>query len=495
MFYPKEPPLRAVEAAIETFDHFVKNDKLTRSTLLTFMEPDLEVIYEEYKTTTYMFDAVTEAYGTTSNTYIQLLIEKYNGNPIPDKIQVSTVLSSLLDSWDPVVISINVSSQDLTMKILPMLLELEAERRVKKKKNESHFVTPTSTFNTGSTSSNAPDVFKPNSFSNTLNALKPRDQNFKNRGRKFQRGNGCFNKKLLGNCYTCGKPGHHRNNCPQNKDGNIKQFKKGPGDIVCVVSESLLADCDSQSWWVDSVSSRHVAKTRKNFVEMRDVKASDHKLSMGNNMYCDVLGVGTVKILLPGQNNLILTDVLYVPNMRRNLLYVPRMDEKGFELRFRSSKVSIGKHGCILVWGVKVDGLYRLNTFDVSGSSFVMLSHYVDDILLPGNNLDKIIEAKDWLRSQFKMKDMGEASYVLDFAGDPNDRKSTIGYVFLLGGVATSWLSKKQVDEAILIYDYDNAAVETIKDEETGPKDPLTKAIATENFKRHVASMGLYLEN
>ncbi|KAK3015659.1 hypothetical protein RJ639_006333 [Escallonia herrerae] len=367
--YPKEPPLRAGEAAREAFDRFVENDKLARSTLLTFMEPDLEVIYEEYKTAKEMFDAITEAYGTASNTYIQLQFEKYNGivmkegenvvdhvnkllvmakelaalgNPIPDKMQVSTVLSSLPDSWDPVVISINVSGQDLSMKNLPMLLGLEAERRVKKKKNESHFVASASTFNTGSTSSNAPDVFKPNSFSNTPNALKPRGHNFKNRGRKFQKGNGCFNKKQSGNCYTCGKPGHHRNNCPQNKDGNNKQFKKGPRDIVCVVSESLLADYDSWSWWVDSASSCHVAKTRENNVEMKDVKSGDHKVYMGNNTYSEVLGVTTVKIPLPGQNNLILTDVLYAPNMRRNLLSVPRMDEKGFDLHFRSSKHSFG---------------------------------------------------------------------------------------------------------------------------------------------------------
>ncbi len=31
-----------------------------------------------------------------------------------------------------------------------------------------------------------------------------------------------------------------------------------------------------------------------------------------------------------------------------------------------------------------------------------------------------------------------------DFAGDTDDRKSTNGYVFLFGGTAVSWLSKKQ---------------------------------------------------
>ena len=31
-----------------------------------------------------------------------------------------------------------------------------------------------------------------------------------------------------------------------------------------------------------------------------------------------------------------------------------------------------------------------------------------------------------------------------DFAGDVDDRKSTSGHVFLFGGTAVSWLSKKQ---------------------------------------------------
>ncbi|KAK3041384.1 hypothetical protein RJ639_001582 [Escallonia herrerae] len=217
--YPKKPPLRAEEAARKAFDHFVENNKLARSTLLTFMEPDLEVIYEEYKTPKEMFDAVTEAYGTASNTYIQLLIEKYNGIVMKEGGSVVNHVNKLL------VIAKELATLGKTV------LKIKMEK--------------------------------------------------------------------------------------------ISSLKKDPRDIVCVVSESLLADCDTRSWWVDSASSRHVAKTKENFVEMRDVNAGDHKLYMGNNTYCDVLGVGTVKILLPGQNNLILTDVLYAPNMKGNLLSVP----------------------------------------------------------------------------------------------------------------------------------------------------------------------------
>ena len=43
----------------------------------------------------------------------------------------------------------------------------------------------------------------------------------------------------------------------------------------------------------------------------------------------------------------------------------------------------------------------------------VFLVLYVDDILLIGNNVKKLSDVKNWLSTQFQMKDLGEASYVL----------------------------------------------------------------------------------
>ena len=49
----------------------------------------------------------------------------------------------------------------------------------------------------------------------------------------------------------------------------------------------------------------------------------------------------------------------------------------------------------------------------VIGSNFVLLSLYVDDILIASNDKVTLVEVKAWLSSKFDMKDMGEASYVL----------------------------------------------------------------------------------
>ena len=49
----------------------------------------------------------------------------------------------------------------------------------------------------------------------------------------------------------------------------------------------------------------------------------------------------------------------------------------------------------------------------VSGRKYIFLVLYVDDIFLATNNTDLLIEIKQLLFSNFDMKDLGEASYVL----------------------------------------------------------------------------------
>jgi hypothetical protein len=48
-----------------------------------------------------------------------------------------------------------------------------------------------------------------------------------------------------------------------------------------------------------------------------------------------------------------------------------------------------------------------------SNNSFIIFPLYVDDILIDGNNKEMIDTTKMWLSSNFKIKDMGEANYIL----------------------------------------------------------------------------------
>ncbi|KAL0455296.1 UNVERIFIED_CONTAM: Retrovirus-related Pol polyprotein from transposon RE1 [Sesamum latifolium] len=90
----------------------------------------------------------------------------------------------------------------------------------------------------------------------------------------------------------------------------------------------------------------------------------------------------------------------------------------------------------------------------ISGSTAAYPVLYVDDILLIGNDVKVLGDIKAWLFTQFSMKDMDEASYILgikicyidtSFQSDDDDAKSQLRFVFMLNSGVVAWKSSKQV--------------------------------------------------
>eukprot|EP00253_Pinus_taeda_P010546 PITA_10546 len=108
------------------------------------------------------------------------------------------------------------------------------------------------------------------------------------------------------------------------------------------------------------------------------------------------------------------------------------------------------------------------------GKSLIILVLYVDDLILAGSDPNLINHVKSSLKNKFDMIDLGHLHYFLglqvlqskevqfgihysakaspllvgftdsDWAGDPDDRNSTAGYVFTLGSGPITWACKKQ---------------------------------------------------
>ena len=75
-------------------------------------------------------------------------------------------------------------------------------------------------------------------------------------------------------------------------------------------------------------------------------------------------------------------------------------------------------------WNIKFDDTIKSYGFEqnvdepcvykfIKDNIVVFLVLYVDDILLIGNNKEKLTEVKNWLAERFQMKDLGVACYVL----------------------------------------------------------------------------------
>eukprot|EP00253_Pinus_taeda_P002122 PITA_02122 len=99
------------------------------------------------------------------------------------------------------------------------------------------------------------------------------------------------------------------------------------------------------------------------------------------------------------------------------------------------------------------------------GKSLIILVLYVDDLILTGSDPNLINHVKSNLKRKFEMTDLGYLHYFLglqvlqskeeasplvvgftdsDWPGDPDDWKSTVGYVFTIGLGPITWACKKQ---------------------------------------------------
>ena len=67
----------------------------------------------------------------------------------------------------------------------------------------------------------------------------------------------------------------------------------------------------------------------------------------------------------------------------------------------------------ITSFGFKENTVDRCIYLKVSGSKFIFLILYVDDILLTTNDLGLLSKTKKFLSNNFEMKDMGEVGYVI----------------------------------------------------------------------------------
>ena len=87
-------------------------------------------------------------------------------------------------------------------------------------------------------------------------------------------------------------------------------------------------------WTVDSAATEHVARDRVGFVEYCRIPIGSRDIKVGNGASVEVLGIGTYKLELRGDHTLLLHDVLYAPEIRRNLLSVVTLLRLGFRFIF-----------------------------------------------------------------------------------------------------------------------------------------------------------------
>eukprot|EP00253_Pinus_taeda_P032346 PITA_32346 len=149
-------------------------------------------------------------------------------------------------------------------------------------------------------------------------------------------------------CYNCNRFNHyarecpHKKNSPRNDDNNNHINFKSNGNQRS-----------------NKLNNKEIGMLPLLKMEMVDLPKGRE---MPNNATYPVKGIGIVTLQLNQGQTIHLKEVLYVPNLKKNLVSISTMEDKGFKVAFIDGKVRIWQRNTkdAFTLGFKVDGLYQV---------------------------------------------------------------------------------------------------------------------------------------
>lgn len=186
-------------------------------------------------------------------------------------------------------------------------------------------------------------------------------------------------------CFYCEKLGHMAKDCrkkkadQKRKKGSKSKEEQPTSDTAHVTTGELFLTehCSAYAmgngkdgWFVDSGASKHMSNNKEWFTTMSD-SAPDSKVIVGDNRSCPVKGVGSIPFITSSGEEKVISGVLYVPDLCKNLLSVSQMNKHKMAVLFDNREVIIKSKetGQVVAKGIEENGLYRLSALLVHGDN------------------------------------------------------------------------------------------------------------------------------
>ena len=139
-------------------------------------------------------------------------------------------------------------------------------------------------------------------------------------------------------------------------------------DLTTVISEVNLVGSNLKEWWIDTGVTRHECSNKKMFSTFKPTETRE-KVFMGNSTVSGIKGQGKVVLKKTARKELTLTNILYVPEIQKNLVFGLLLNNHGFRLVFESNKFVRSKSGMYVGKGYVSDGMWKLNVMNIIKSN------------------------------------------------------------------------------------------------------------------------------
>ncbi|KAL1540303.1 hypothetical protein AAHA92_24674 [Salvia divinorum] len=163
-------------------------------------------------------------------------------------------------------------------------------------------------------------------------------------------------------CHYCKKSGHIKNDYfswkrKEEQDVNDQNATDIAKEIDAVEILNVTDEQVEESWIMNFGCSFHICSHGSWF---EDITESTGSVLLGNDQVCSVRGIGSIRLKLHDHAVKLLTDVRFIPNIKRNLISLGALESKGYEFCSKNGCLEVSKSSRIVM---KV-GYGRLNDYN-----------------------------------------------------------------------------------------------------------------------------------
>ncbi|KAI9921836.1 hypothetical protein PsorP6_000733 [Peronosclerospora sorghi] len=100
----------------------------------------------------------------------------------------------------------------------------------------------------------------------------------------------------------------------------------------------------TNGWLLDSRASSHKTTFRADYISYRNI-SNPIAVKIAEGACLNAVGVGDVKMVTIDGREITVTEVLFIPNLDRRLISIPKLTFRGLDVMFGHRKCDIMKNG------------------------------------------------------------------------------------------------------------------------------------------------------